>query len=261
MYRSWHFMLPLLLVLAYQPGVFAWVEPSFGGHTCTWDATHIVVVTEGEKIDGVVEVQESWKGDLKKGDVITVPQLAAFAPNEKRLIAERLFQDERPGRLTSVTCSRMVLFLIKDEETDGAGALKVTWFPANLYWKKMDVSVLWVEQKQVFGFWQQENPGPSELIPFGKTEGQLHEDVANLVKIQVALRSATKPYDQAKAEYAMKLLVRCPSQYVKDAGVTEVGLCGKVAGPLLKKLLQDPGWTASRHIIFTALAEAGCRVD
>ena len=261
MCRGFRFLLPLLLVLANQSAVFAWVQPSFGGHACTWDATHIVVVTEGEKIDGVVEVLESWKGDLKKGDVITVPQLAAFAPKEKRLIAEKLFQDERPGRLTHVTCSRIVLFLIKEEETDGAGALKVKWLPANLYWKKMDVSMLWVEQKQVYGFWQQENPGPSELIPFGKTEGKLHEDVANLVKIQVALRSATRPFDQAKAEYAMKLLVHCPSQYVKDAGVTEVGLCGKVAGPLLKNLLQNPDWAASRPVIFTALAEAGCRVD
>ena len=246
MYRSWRFMLPLLLVLAYQPSVFAWVQPSFGGNACTWDATHIVVVSEGEIIDGVVEVLESWKGDLKNGDVITVPELSAFAPLEKRLIAETLDEQHyhnrvAPNRPTHVTCSRMVLFLVKKEETNGAGTLKVTWLPANLHWKQMDVSMLWVERGRVFGFVQQENPGPSELIPFDETERELHEEVANVIKVQTALRSATRPFDHAKAEYATKLLARCPSQFVKEAGVTELGRCGKVAGLLLKKLLQGPG--------------------
>jgi hypothetical protein len=260
---GWRYLLPLLLVLASQPTAFAWVRPSFGGDGCTWDATHIVVVTEGEIIDGVVEVQESWKGDLKKGDVITVPQLAAFAPEERRRVAEKLFEREDPSRRAKVrpnhvTCSRMVLFLIKREEMAEAGKVaKITWGPADLYWKQMDVSMLWVEQRHVFGFVQQENPGPSELIPFDETERDLHEEVTNVIKVQTALRSATRPFDQAKAESAVKLLVGCSSPFVRETGITELSRSGKNAVPILRRMLKDEGWTASQPVILAALADAG----
>ena len=266
MCRGCRYLLPLLLVLAFQPSVFAWVRPSFGGDACTWDATHIVVVTEGEKIDGVVEVQESWKGDLKIGDVITIPELAAFAPEEKRRVAEKLFEQEEPWRRAKVrsnhvTGSRMVLFLIKREEKAEAGKVaKITWGPADLYWKQIDVSMLWVEQRHVFGFVQQENPGPSELIPFDETERELHEEVANVINVQTALRSATRPFDQAKAESAVKLLVGCSSPFVRETGITELSRSGKNAVPILRRMLKDEGWTASQPVIPRCLGRCGwCR--
>ena len=50
------------------------LRPSFNVDGCSWNATHVVLVqtTAGE---GVVPVVESWKGDLKPGDAIEVPEL------------------------------------------------------------------------------------------------------------------------------------------------------------------------------------------
>src|SRR5580658_2628 len=75
-----------LLTLIFMSQANAGTRPSFYLDACAWDATHIVVVTEGERTDGQVSVLESWKGDLKPGDNITVPELAAFEPQSSRII-------------------------------------------------------------------------------------------------------------------------------------------------------------------------------
>ena len=41
------------------------IQPSFSLDGCSWLATHVVVVTEGDRIDGKVTVLESWKGNLE----------------------------------------------------------------------------------------------------------------------------------------------------------------------------------------------------
>src|SRR5262245_709907 len=98
-------------------------RPAFSLDAVAWQATHIVVATEGQKIDGELEILESWKGDLKKGDRIRIPELAAFAPKLERVIFKkssftvRPFGSELkapppdPPAPTHVTCARMVLFL------------------------------------------------------------------------------------------------------------------------------------------------------
>src|SRR5581483_6518917 len=77
----------LLVIIA--PSTFGAPLPSFNLDACAWFATHVVLVTEGKKIDGVVEVLECWKGDLKKGDILTLPELADFASEESRTIRRR----------------------------------------------------------------------------------------------------------------------------------------------------------------------------
>jgi hypothetical protein len=56
----------IIFLLAY-PAAGAGIRPSFNLQNCSWHATHVVVATEGEKIDGVLKVLESWKGDLAPG--------------------------------------------------------------------------------------------------------------------------------------------------------------------------------------------------
>lgn len=65
-------LVPFFILIAYVPNAAAGIRPSFGQESCSWYATHIVVVSEGDKIDGNVEVLESWKGDLKKGDRMSI---------------------------------------------------------------------------------------------------------------------------------------------------------------------------------------------
>src|SRR5262245_63476344 len=131
--RGTQILLAVLGVAADPAVVRAAIQPSFHLDACAWSATHIVVVTEGEKIDGVVEVLESWKGDLKKGERITVPELAAFAPDAARAISKGSYGDDTklPAR---VTCSRMALFLIRSQEKAADGSGKTTWLPAGGEW-------------------------------------------------------------------------------------------------------------------------------
>lgn len=42
------------------------------------------MVTEGEKIDGIFEVLETWKGELKPGETITIPEMAEFESRDAR---------------------------------------------------------------------------------------------------------------------------------------------------------------------------------
>ena len=54
--------------------VDAGIRPSFSLDGCSWNATHIVLVQTIPK-DGAFSVVESWKGDLKPGDSLEVPEL------------------------------------------------------------------------------------------------------------------------------------------------------------------------------------------
>jgi hypothetical protein len=77
---------PLLLLLLFASHAAAGSRASFGVEICSWRATHIVVATEGKKIDGVFRVLESWKGDLSVGETIRIPELAAFNSKKERTI-------------------------------------------------------------------------------------------------------------------------------------------------------------------------------
>src|SRR5260370_31449219 len=78
--------LVLLFVLAAAPSALGRFQPSFHLDSCVWDATHIVIVTQADKTDIAGEVVDSLKGDLKKGDRITIPDLAEFAVESEQAI-------------------------------------------------------------------------------------------------------------------------------------------------------------------------------
>jgi hypothetical protein len=79
--------LALLFMALCTPTALAIQVASFSLEGCAWGATHIAVVTEGKRIDGILQVLESWKGGLKKGEVLTIPELAQFAPESQRVIS------------------------------------------------------------------------------------------------------------------------------------------------------------------------------
>src|SRR5437899_2620242 len=78
--------------------------------TLAWHATHVVVASEGNEIDGHLEVVESWRGDLAIGDRIDLPELAAFEDEDLRRIVT-----VRTSTTPSVASGkRMILFLRND---------------------------------------------------------------------------------------------------------------------------------------------------
>ncbi len=57
----------LLLLGVFASSASAAIRPSFYLDYSVWKATHIVLATEGDSIDGRLRVIESWKGNLEAG--------------------------------------------------------------------------------------------------------------------------------------------------------------------------------------------------
>jgi hypothetical protein len=202
-------LIVLFIVTTSVPQTRGIPRPSFDDVICAWEATDIVVGSKGEKIDGVVKVLESWKGDLKTGDLLTVPELAEFADEKARIIAKPLgTKDTSADEPESVTCSRMVLFLVrKQNKANGGKPESITWLPANTRWKKIHVSIAWIEKGKVVAFRQCISPGPSELILHQTTEAEFKRQVENVLALQAKLRHAIQQEDSAKLAATVKPLL------------------------------------------------------
>src|SRR5262245_46364145 len=147
-------LLTLILLSASQAR--AGIRPSFDLDTSAWNATDIVVATEGKKIDGVFRVLETWKGDLSVGDTISIPALASFGPETSRVVSDLRYQKEKGPRIV-VSGDRMVLFLKREPhqsatETGGGSSLSsnsIRWKPTGVF-DDFNVSVTWMEEGKSF---------------------------------------------------------------------------------------------------------------
>jgi len=253
-------LIAALALAAFTPSSLAGFRPSLFLDCCAWNATHIVVVTEGEKIDGVVEVLESWKGDLKKSDTLKVPELAAFASEESRVVSKRHFAyvDEDRDRPAHVSGSRMVLFIIKEQATNKSNKpAKPTWKPANPVWNEMQVSVAWIERGKVYAFSQQVNPGPSELLYDGTTEDKMKTRVLKIVAMHDAVAKAVALKDSIKMGEAMNVVVAFDSHWSKKFAIAMLVAAGKPSVPVLRKLLKDDSLGEYHASVIKAMAKAG----
>ena len=75
-------------------------RPSFNLDYSAWKATHIVLATENGTIDGRLKVVESWKGDIKPGMELILPELGASMPNNilRRVVLPVPFSPTSPIR-------------------------------------------------------------------------------------------------------------------------------------------------------------------
>ena len=213
-YRGHAILTWLLFTTGVPPQASAGTLPTFRLERCAWSATNIVVVTEGQKMDRIVEAIESWKGDIKKGEILKVPALAAFASKTSRSIPRSLpwVQEhlKEPGKIpTHVSCSLMILFLVRHEKKEG-GATRIYWEPAAPAWgrlNEMHVSVAWIEEKKVYANSQLQNPGPSEITYQDATEEIFKKDVLRIVGLQEELKKAVDLKDSARLERAMTAIM------------------------------------------------------
>src|SRR5262249_38245057 len=110
-----HGLVVLLLgiVLGWLPAARAALLPCFHAPSASWDASHIVLVTEEEWEEGVpvMRVEESWKGDLLPGDRLRLPFLVPLAAKSSREIWQGWGRRQAPDGPTHVSGSRLVLFL------------------------------------------------------------------------------------------------------------------------------------------------------
>jgi hypothetical protein len=223
--------------------------PSFDLDYCSWNATHIVLVQTTAN-DSVVSVLESWKGDLKPGDSIEVPELkpnenavpissypkrAGFDFEDKSGISEQI--PKQP------IGSRMILFLNK--QGGSVVGTPVKWGLATR--AGIEFSVLWIDGEKAFCFQRRGMTiGPSTLWPCMRWP-TISSDVAVFTaRIEEVLR---KQRDLARTLVLDNLDVRAerlgsiahgdipPAQ--KEA-IDALGKSGVVALPEILQIMDKP---------------------
>jgi hypothetical protein len=256
-----------LILLAVGPTpLHAALRPSFNVDGCSWNATHIVLV-QTTASEGVVSVVESWKGDLKPGDSIEVPELkpnqnavaissypkpAGFDLQDKSGISEQI-----PRQPIG---SRMVLFLKKQ---DGSGtATPVKWGPASA--GGMKVSVLWIDGGKAFCF-QQRGPmtvGPTTLSPCMRWPVRSSDVAVFTVRIQEVLQAqgnlaetlALKNVDM-RADRLGSIALSDVYQAQREA-LDALGKAGTVALPAILQVMDKPPIPEDEAALMRVFVEA-----
>ncbi|MBE3135141.1 MAG: hypothetical protein IMZ55_16870 [Acidobacteria bacterium] len=238
---------------------------------CGWNATDIVLVTEGTQIDGVVEVLESWKGDCKPAGALAIPALAAFAPANSREISQsaRGPLGQSPF-LTHVTGLRMVLFLRRSDTPAADGPTPPSpWQPAS-HWRDIKVSVAWIEGGQAYAFYQCSNPGPTELLPLYLTEAQMRERIMEVVRGRSEFDEAmagARPQDRAKALFEMATSRHRPFEQlrgelqwtvlgVQAKAIEALGGCGEAGLPWLQRLWREGRFSGLYGTVVNAVRQS-----
>jgi len=239
----------VLFLLAVSSTALAGIRPSFSPEGCSWRATDIVVVTEGSQIDGDFTVIETWKGDLKPGETISVPELGQFKEKDARLIYSGPWSDKEDAQPRYVSGERMILFL-RDarkakndpEDDDRQKGTSETgdprWKSTNFMGTEMKYSTAWIENGKVYCFIQIMNPGDSVLVSLGP-ETELKTEVDCVVSTQTSLNTALAITDVSARAESLEPFAKDSIRWASDrafAGLTE---CGEAALPVLRRMLKD----------------------
>lgn len=215
-------------VLVFAAAARGEIRPSFYLEGCSWFATHVVVVTEGEEMDGNVTVLESWKGDLTPGGTLSVPGLAAFREEASRAIRKSFFDPF--GRPPShVTGTRMILFLTTSSTRSWEGAND----------GNLQTSVLWIEGGEAFGFFQEVNPGDTLLVDAFRTEAEVRARFAQVDETHRSLDRAMAIEEPAARAKALAPFTTAELYYAGKAAFDGMRSCGPAAVPALRELLHD----------------------
>ncbi len=152
---------------------------------CTWLATHIIVVSEGDEIDGQVTVLESWEGHLKIDDSLRIPELAKFKSETSR----------------HIECMNMVLHLGKcpDSTPKLVSGSKIILFlrnePDSQNWSA--IGAVWIEQEEAYGLWDGNQAWEGRFASVG-SEKSIKDTVTKVRSEMAALKQALE-FEDANA--------------------------------------------------------------
>lgn len=257
----------LLLLLFFAAAAQARTWRSFDLDQCTWNASHIVVATEGALIDGRLTVLESWRGDLRPGETISIPELAAFRDDEARTLDIWRLNPEQAEAgefgdiaLNQVSGDRMILFLTKANTVAAApwgDRHNVVWQTAGDEGVKH--SLIWIEGDRSFAFVQFSSPGSSQLTPLGKTESVIRDRV-------LQVRNARDSWDRfqnlpisGKRPSALAPYAAMDIYPARVAALKELEMIGSAAVPTLAALLHDAALLDQHWQYLETLTEIGGR--
>jgi len=256
-----HFITVGFLVLAGNSLSYAAIRPSFNLDYSLWKATHIVLATEGNVIDGHLKVIESWKGDLKPDSEIILPELATFSTGKSRQVHDLWKRKDLPKPFVRlVTGSKMVLFLVQSAKNRQKGLSdpnNCAWLPASYNgYGGFKVSVVWIENGEAYAFRQIVNPGPSVLTHLS-TGIEMKSRVAAFNVIQTVHDNAVRDGDPVRAIQSFRACHRNKFHYAAGANIESVGRMGIKALPILRQLLQDSTLQSWHPEIISSIVTAG----
>jgi hypothetical protein len=235
-----------LLAFGFVLNSSAGIRPSFYLENLAAQASDIVVVKQ--KWDGKCAVIETWKGELKSGDTIVIPDLTNFLSEESRTISywPREANSNSPAQVTG---SRISLFLKKSSDS-------IKWEPASNF-DGMQVSMAWIENGQTYAFVQRMNPGPSLLVPLHLSESEMKTQVQDVVQTQATLATTIAITNLAQRADALKSFVSSKHWFARKVAFTELGKCGEAALPILRQMLNDESMLPQHGDVIGALGQAG----
>ena len=238
----------------------------------SWHATDIVVVTPLAD-DGNFEVLESWKGDLRPGTIIAIPDLA---PKPDSLPIDWYPRERLPGgkAWTEVPIvlpgARIVLYLKDGGQTGDSTGKSSRWLASNLF-GDMKASAAWIHDGRAYGFVQMYNPGDSVLVPLWYStepnawsykreelsESSLKQRTVDVLRLQQQIKDAVAIQDrQARAE-ALKPYADSHVHPAKMFVLEELGKCGEAALPTIRSMLDDPKFSKEDGELVEQYAKAG----
>jgi hypothetical protein len=144
--------------------------------SCAKHASHIIVATEGDALDGQLKILESWKGDLKAGETIVIPELEGL-----KNMASRKISCEFPICIESdtpryVTGSRMILFLQGKTIAD-SGPRKWTGVVS----EDVLATTIWIDEQQTFAFMDRYKEEKGFLTYFSENEARIKNVVSAVI--------------------------------------------------------------------------------
>jgi hypothetical protein len=249
------------------------IRPSFSLDRCSWYATHVVLVQTTPK-DGVFSVVESWKGDLRTGDSLEVPELKPIK-NAVPISSDRKPQGFGPQDTQGINeeiprqsvGSRMILFLKKREEGDVASPSAgnntgTRWEPASR-WGGMKVSALWIEGGKSFCFLQWMNPGPSalsECVQFPLVSSDVAVFTARIQRVLQVQKylgetMAMKNNPEVRADRLGRIALSDVWEAQREA-LDALGKSGTVALPEILQVMDEPPVPYDGKVTIRALVEA-----
>lgn len=237
-------------LMLFLPRLEAGLRPSFNLDGSAWHSTDIVLV-QTTAVDGVFTVKESWKGDLKPGDPVSVPQLkpdSDAAPILRYPEGEPFDRTDEHGLTGRIprqpAASLMILFLRRPpQEGFTVNPNSNSVWEASSFAGSIKTSVLWIDGDEVFCFRQWTNPGPSSLAPCFQGEAQVpwaRTRVAHVLKIQSELANSLRVEDSNARAAQLRAIAYRDSYDASMEAIEGLGECGAAAVPTMLEIMDVP---------------------
>lgn len=250
-----------LILLAPVP-LHAGLPRIFNLDRYSWDATHIVLV-ETTSDDAIFSVLESWKGDLKPGQSIDVPELKPngnVVPIWNYETAQGLDESKLSGQIPKQPIgSQMILFLKKEKDDVGSS---VKW--AAVSFNGMKESALWIHGGRAFCFQDWKIPAVGVLSPCIQWPARSSDVAVFTIRIQEVLQAQRDLADTLELKdsgwRAEKLgIVALGDLYpAQKEAIDALGKAGTIALPeILQVMDKPPGIYDGDELIHVFVEAAG----